>query len=61
MTEDANEPNTPDKQPGNEGAGKNKLLSALVSIMAGSAAGICLHYSLYLMTLPQKPFIYAWF
>lgn len=44
----------------NTKASKN-MLSVIVSIVTGSIAGIFLHYILYLMSIPQKPFIYAWF
>jgi len=52
MNSDTREPALP---------GKDKLLSILVSVVTGSVAGIFFHYVLYLMSLPQKPFIYAWF
>lgn len=57
---DANEQKEP-IEPADAVVPKSRLLSVIVSIMTGSVAGIFLHYILYLMSIPQKPFIYAWF
>ncbi len=38
-----------------------KLYAALFSMLLGIAMGIFLNYILYRMSMPTKPFIYAWF
>lgn len=66
MNPDTNEQKEPiepadEVEPTSAKVGKSRLLSVIVSIVTGSVAGIFLHYVLYLMSIPQKPFIYAWF
>lgn len=38
-----------------------KISSTLFSLVLGIAMGVFLNYILYRMSLPTKPFIYAWF
>jgi len=38
-----------------------KLYAALFSMLLGISMGIFLNYILYRMSMPTKPFIYAWF
>lgn len=42
-------------------ANRYKISSTLFSLALGIAMGVFLNYILYRMSLPTKPFIYAWF
>ncbi len=42
-------------------ATKQKLTAAFFSLLLGTAMGVFFNYILYRMSLPTKPFIYAWF